>query len=155
LQVHLPKRTVGDVNSRVETETDLADEILAMHGRIRRTLLAGKADDVTASQSAALGRLVRDGASTTAALARAEGVRPQSMGATVQALEDLGLVERTQDPTDGRRTIVSATDAGHAARRDSQRSRTRLLAERLAALDPDDRATVARSLTILGTLVER
>jgi DNA-binding MarR family transcriptional regulator len=135
-------------------ETDLADEILAMHGRIRRTLLAGKADDVTASQSAALGRLVRDGATTTADLARAEGVRPQSMGATVQALEELGLVAREQDPTDGRRTIVSATEAGRLARQDSQRSRTRVLAERLAALDPADRATVARSLTILGTLVE-
>lgn len=141
---------------RVSTsvDTDLADEILAMHGRIRRTLLSGKADDVTASQSAALGRLVRDGATTTADLARAEGVRPQSMGATVQALEELGLVAREQDPSDGRRTIVSATDAGRIARQDSQRSRTRVLAERLAALTPEDRATVARSLTVLGTLVE-
>jgi DNA-binding MarR family transcriptional regulator len=142
------------VRVSTRTETDLADDILAMHGRIRRTLLAGKDDDVTASQSAVLGRLVRDGATSTADLARAEGVRPQSMGATVQALVDLGLVDREQDPDDGRRTIVSATDAGRVARQDSLRTRTRVLAERLAALDPDDRATVARSLTILGTLVE-
>ena len=133
----------------------LAGDLLTLYGRLRRTTLVGKVDVVTASQSAVLGRLVRDGATTTAELARAEGVRPQSMGATVQALEDLGLVVRTQDPTDGRRTIVEATDAGRTAREDSHRSRTRLLAERLAALDPDDRATVARSLTILGTLVER
>ncbi|WP_439692856.1 MarR family winged helix-turn-helix transcriptional regulator [Curtobacterium sp. SP.BCo] len=133
---------------------ELAGALLTLYGRIRRTTLVGKVDDVTASQSAALGRLVRDGATTTAELARAEGVRPQSMGATVQALVDLGLVTRAPDPTDGRRTIVSATDAGRAARADSHRSRTRLLAERLAALDPDDRATVARSITILGPLVE-
>ena len=133
----------------------LAGDLLTLYGRLRRTTLVGKVDVVTASQSAVLGRLVRDGATTTAELARAEGVRPQSMGATVQALEDLGLVVRTQDPTDGRRTIVEATAAGRTAREDSHRSRTRLLAERLAALDPDDRATVARSLTILGTLVER
>jgi DNA-binding MarR family transcriptional regulator len=152
LQGALWRRTVPVVST--PADTDLADDVLAMHGRIRRTLLAGKADEVTASQSAVLGRLVRDGAATTADLARAEGVRPQSMGATVQALEELGLVEREQDPDDGRRTIVSATDRGRAARVDSQRSRTRVLAERLAALTPEDRATVARSLTILATLVE-
>lgn len=127
----------------------LAGELLTLYGKIRRTTLVGKVDEVTASQSAALGRLVRDGATTTAELARAEGVRPQSMGATVQALEDLGLVTRTQDPTDGRRTIVAATDAGRTAR-----ARTRLLAERLATLDPDDRAVVVRSLQILEPLVE-
>lgn len=133
---------------------ELAGELLTLYGKIRRTTLVGKVDDVTASQSAALGRLIRDGATTTAELARAEGVRPQSMGATVQALVDLGLVTRDPDPEDGRRTIVSATDAGHTAREDSHRSRTRLLAERLAALDPDDRATVARSIAILGPVVE-
>ena len=132
----------------------LAGALLTLYGKIRRTTLVGKVDDVTASQSAALGRLVRDGATTTAELARAEGVRPQSMGATVQALVDLGLATRDPDPEDGRRTIVSATDAGRAAREDSHRSRTRLLAERLAALDPDDRATVARSIAILGPVVE-
>lgn len=134
--------------------SDLAGDLLTLYGRIRRTTLVGKADEVTASQSAALGRLVRDGATTTAELARAEGVRPQSMGATVQALVDLGLAEREPDPADGRRTIVRATDAGRAARDESHRARTRLLAERLAALGPDDRDTVARSLAILRTLVE-
>lgn len=140
------------MESRVSDE--LAGELLTLYGKIRRTTLVGKVDDVTAPQSAALGRLIRDGATTTAELARAEGVRPQSMGATVQALVDLGLVTRDPDPEDGRRTIVSATDAGRTAREDSHRSRTRLLAERLAALDPDDRATVARSIAILGPVVE-
>ncbi|WFR67233.1 MarR family transcriptional regulator [Curtobacterium flaccumfaciens] len=134
--------------------SDLAGDLLATYGRIRRTTLVGKVDDVTASQSAVLGRLVRDGAATTADLARAEGVRPQSMGATVQALVELGLVERSPDPQDGRRTIVDATAAGRAARDESHRTRTRLLAERLAALDPEDRETVAQSLTVLATLVE-
>ncbi len=76
------------------------------------------------------------------------------MGATVQALVDLGYVERRQDPTDGRRTLVRATPAGAAAREDAWSARSRVLAERLAALDPEDRATVARSLQILEPLVE-
>ncbi|MFS0731869.1 MarR family transcriptional regulator [Curtobacterium sp. 1P10AnD] len=133
---------------------DLASALLTIHGRIRRTLLTGKSDEVTASQTAALGRLLRYGESTVADLARAEGVRPQSMGATVQALVDLGYVERRQDPTDGRRTLVRATPAGAAAREDAWSARSRVLADRLAALTAEDRATVARSLQILEPLVE-
>lgn len=133
---------------------DLAGDLLTLYGRIRRTLLTGKSDEVTASQTAALGRLLRHGESTVADLARAEGVRPQSMGATVQALVDLGLVERRQDPDDGRRTLVRATPAGARAREDAWSARSRVLAERLGTLSPEDRETVARSLTILETLVE-
>ena len=132
----------------------LADVLLTLHGRIRRTLLAGKADEVTASQTAALGRLLRHGESTVADLARAEGVRPQSMGATVQALVDLGLVERRPDPADGRRTLVRATETGSRARADAWTARTRVLTDRLAALPEDDRAAVARALAILLPLTD-
>ncbi|MDM7889394.1 MarR family winged helix-turn-helix transcriptional regulator [Curtobacterium sp. RHCJP20] len=132
----------------------LADDLLTLHGRIRRTVLAGKADEVTASQTAALGRLLRHGESTVADLARAEGVRPQSMGATVQALVDLGLVERRPDPADGRRTLVRATETGSRARADAWTNRSRVLTDRLAALPEDDRATVARALAILLPLTD-
>ncbi|QCR44596.1 MarR family transcriptional regulator [Curtobacterium sp. SGAir0471] len=132
----------------------LADDLLTLHGRIRRTVLAGKADEVTASQTAALGRLLRHGESTVADLARAEGVRPQSMGATVQALVDLGLVERRPDPADGRRTLVRATESGSRARADAWTNRSRVLTDRLAALPEDERATVARALAILLPLTD-
>ncbi|KTR51126.1 MarR family winged helix-turn-helix transcriptional regulator [Curtobacterium oceanosedimentum] len=132
----------------------LADDLLTLHGRIRRTVLAGKTDEVTASQTAALGRLLRHGESTVADLARAEGVRPQSMGATVQALVDLGLVERRPDPADGRRTLVRATETGSRARADAWTNRSRVLTDRLAALPEDDRATVARALAILLPLTD-
>ncbi|MCS5492785.1 MarR family winged helix-turn-helix transcriptional regulator [Curtobacterium flaccumfaciens] len=134
--------------------TDLADAVLTMHGRLRRSLLASKSDDVTASQTAALGRLLRHGAATIADLARAEGVRPQSMGATVQALVDLGLAERQADPTDGRRSIVSATAAGRDARQTAWAARNHELAERLATLPEADRRVVARAMDLLGPIVD-
>ena len=134
--------------------TDLADAVLTMHGRLRRSLLASKSDDVTASQTAALGRLLRYGPATIADLARAEGVRPQSMGATVQALVDLGLAERQPDPTDGRRSIVSATAAGRDARQAAWAARNRELAERLATLPEADRRVVARAMDLLGPVVD-
>ncbi|MBF4615640.1 MarR family winged helix-turn-helix transcriptional regulator [Curtobacterium sp. VKM Ac-1376] len=139
-----------------EPETDpaeLADAVLTMHGRLRRSLLASKSDDVTASQTAALGRLLRYGPATVADLARAEGVRPQSMGATVQALVDLGLAERQADPTDGRRSFVSATEAGRSAREAAWAARNRELTERLAAVPEADRRVVARAMEVLGPVV--
>lgn len=132
----------------------LAEDLLVLHGRIRRTLLTGKDDEVTASQTAALGRLLRHGEQTVADLARAEGVRPQSMGATVQALEDLGLVERRPDPTDGRRSLVRATETGSRAREEAWGTRTRVLADRLAGLPDADRDTVARAIALLVPLTE-
>lgn len=138
----------------MESHVELAGDLLTLHGRIRRTLLTGKADQVTASQTAALGRLLRHGESTVADLARAEGVRPQSMGATVQALVDLGLVERRPDPADGRRALVRATDGGSRARQDSWTTRTGVLADRLATLPADDRDIVARAIAILTPLTE-
>ncbi len=138
----------------MESHVELAGDLLTLYGRIRRTLLTGKADEVTASQTAALGRLLRHGEQTVADLARAEGVRPQSMGATVQALVDLGLVERRPDPSDGRRTLVRATDAGAHAREDAWSTRTRVLADRLAALPDADRETVARAIAVLTPLTE-
>lgn len=132
----------------------VAEDLLVLHGRIRRTLLTGKDDEVTASQTAALGRLLRYGEQTVADLARAEGVRPQSMGATVQALEDLGLVERRPDPTDGRRALVRATETGSRAREEAWGTRTRVLADRLAGLPDADRDTVARAIALLVPLTE-
>jgi DNA-binding MarR family transcriptional regulator len=57
-----------------------------------------------------LGRVERDGPTTATALARAEGIRPQSMGPIVAALETAGLISGSPDPKDGRKTILDLTD---------------------------------------------
>jgi len=67
--------------------------------------------DFTWSQTSVIIRLERDGPATVSALARAEGVRQQSMGATISTLEAAGLVKGSPDPADGRQTILSLTDA--------------------------------------------
>ena len=43
------------------------------------------------------------------ALARTEGVRPQSMSAVVTTLLEAGLVQGSPDPADGRQTLISLT----------------------------------------------
>jgi DNA-binding MarR family transcriptional regulator len=100
-QDRTPKAASGSV---------LAGELRVALGKLSRRLREeAHLGGLTWSQVAVLGRLERDGPATVTTLARAEGVRPQSMGATVSELETTGLVARKPDPTDGRQTILSLT----------------------------------------------
>jgi DNA-binding MarR family transcriptional regulator len=98
--------------------------------RLRQALPAG---ELTVPESAALARLDRGGPTTSSALAKLEQISPQSMGATLGALEARGLVERRPDPDDGRRIVLSATRAGLKALRRRRNARTEQLAQALAS----------------------
>ena len=90
----------------------LASDLRSLIDKLKRRLREqASAGDLTPSQTAVLSHLDRAGRTTVSALARLEGVRPQSMGATVASLEGLGLVKGSPDPTDGRQTILSLTPA--------------------------------------------
>jgi DNA-binding MarR family transcriptional regulator len=106
--------------------TTLAGELRVVVGRLSRRLREeSRPGNLTLSQLSVVGRLDRDGPATVTTLARAEGVKPQSMGATISALEAEGLVTGTSDPADGRQTIYALTaecrrilKASRAARED-------------------------------------
>jgi DNA-binding MarR family transcriptional regulator len=90
----------------------LAAELRVLSGKLKRRLREeAHSGDLTLSQTSVLSRLEREGPATVTTLARAEGVRPQSMGATVSDLEAAGLVSGAPDPADGRQTILSLTTA--------------------------------------------
>ncbi len=81
-------------------------------GKLKRRLRDQmRGGDLAPSQVSVLLRLERDGAATASSLARAEGMRPQSMAPVIAALEGAGLVRGAPDPTDGRQTLLSLTDA--------------------------------------------
>jgi DNA-binding MarR family transcriptional regulator len=103
-------------------------------GLLRRQLRQTQADgELTVPETAALARLDRGGPATASALARLEQISPQSMGATLSALEARGLVERRPDPGDGRRVVLSVTDAGLQVLRNRRSARTEQLARALSA----------------------
>src|SRR6202451_556005 len=90
----------------------MASELRVLLGKLKRRLREhANTGDLSLSQMAVLGYLDRAGPSTVAALARAEGVRPQSMGATVAALEEAGFVSGAPHPADGRQIVLSLTAA--------------------------------------------
>jgi DNA-binding MarR family transcriptional regulator len=137
-------------------EPDAADVAGALRGSIGlllRRLRQVQADgELTLPESAALTRLDRGGPSTASALARLEQISPQSMGATLGALEARGLVERHPDPRDGRRVVLSVTDSGRQALQDKRNARTERLAKALSA---GFTASELRQLEAAAPLLER
>jgi DNA-binding MarR family transcriptional regulator len=134
----------------------LAVELRVVLGQLRRRLRERiAAGDLTWSQTLVLSRLDRDGPATVTSLARAEGMRPQSMGATVAALEDAGLISGSPDPNDGRQTVLSLTpacrewiQAGRAAKEDWL---FRAIQSKLA---PPEKEQLAVLVKLLKRLVE-
>ena len=98
--------------------------------RLRQVQVEG---ELTLPESSALTRLDRGGPTTPIELAKLEQISPQSMGATLGALEARGLVGRRPDPRDGRRVVLSATEAGRAVLADRRNERTSQLAQALSA----------------------
>lgn len=93
-----------------DTTHALAVELRMLAAQLRRRLRQeASAADWTESQRAVLLRLERQEAATVTELAQAEGVRSQSMGATVASLIEAGYVRGAPDPADGRRTLLSLT----------------------------------------------
>jgi len=134
----------------------LAGELrVAISKLVRRAREQVNAGDFTNSQKSVLLRLERDGPATVSMLARAEGVRPQSMRITVAALEAAGAVRGKSDPKDRRQTFLSLTPSfarilktGRAAKEDW------LIRALKAQLAPGEREQLAAAAKLLGKLAD-
>jgi DNA-binding MarR family transcriptional regulator len=122
-------------------------------GRLLRRLRAEHRFPI--GHGAVLGRLDREGPLTTAALAAAEKMRPQSMGQTIAELEAQGFVSRRPDAHDGRRKLLELTAAGREVLADDRRRRVGWLAEAIdAELTGEERDVLRRAVPLLERLAE-
>ncbi|MFC1407971.1 MarR family winged helix-turn-helix transcriptional regulator [Streptacidiphilus sp. N1-12] len=131
-------------------------ELRVLTGQLmRRMRAAHEWAALTLSQAAVLHRLATEGPDTPAALARAERVRPQSMGATLGALEQQGLVDRRPHPTDGRQVVMAATENGLALLAEIRTAKENWLLQAVRShLDPEEQRTLIDSVALLRRLVE-
>jgi len=133
--------------------TDVAGALQVSIGLFLRRLRQLKSEgDLTLPERSALARLDRGGPSTSAALARVEQISPQSMGATLAALEARGLIERRPDPDDGRRIVLSLTQEGQRSLQDRRSEQLQYLAQALAETFT---ATELEQLMTAAPLIER
>ena len=138
----------------ISLETAVTELSLAVGQLLRRVRAESNPDQLTWSQTVALARLQRAGAMTTADLARAESVKPQSMGATLAELEREGLVERSPHPTDGRQVLFALTDEGVEARRKRSAAKQKWLLAAMAKLDPAELRTLMSAVAVIKRLGE-
>ncbi|MEW2165281.1 MarR family transcriptional regulator [Streptomyces sp. NPDC007084] len=121
--------------------------------RIRQVPVGG---GLTMPERSALSNLHRTGPTTSSALAREAQITAQAMGATLSALRDRGLVEGRPDPDDGRRVVLTVTDAGRQALQDKRNARTELLAQALTsgAFTPAELERLAAAAPLLERLAQ-
>src|ERR1700750_2291047 len=133
--------------------TEIAAALYLSVGLFKRRLRQLPAPgELSLPESSALRRLERGGPATVSALARAEQISAQSMGATLITLEARGLVSRQADPADGRRSVMSVTQAGLSALSDKRNARIAQLAQALAAgFSPEEMG----QLMVAAPLIER
>src|SRR5579862_2335622 len=120
--------------ARRTTETDISDLIQSIGLLVRRVRAAAASHELSLTESAVLARIAKQGPATAADLARAEGMKPQPMGTTIAALEEIGLVERNPHPTDGRQMNIAVTAKGLAVRKSVKDAKHTWLAQAIAQL---------------------
>jgi DNA-binding MarR family transcriptional regulator len=134
----------------------LAQDLRALLGKLKRRLREqGHVGDLTPSQISVLLRLEKDGPATASSLARAEGMRPQSIVPVIAALDKAGLVQGAPDPTDGRQTILSLTKACRTWAEQSRAARQDWLTRALQArLSPQEQDKLVEAVELLKRLVD-
>ena len=131
---------------------DLAHAVGLLVRRVRATAID---EGLSMTESIVVSRLDKDGPTTTAELARLEGMRPQSMRSTVSALEAMGIVERRAHPTDGRQVFIALTRHGAELRRTAKDTKRTWLAQAVAQLSAADRDTLFAAGDIMLRLADR
>jgi DNA-binding MarR family transcriptional regulator len=134
----------------VDAEYDeLSGELTRLNRLLERAqarLRAHSADGVERAAFILLVNLVQGGPRRLSALAGAVHSDVSTVSRQASQLVELGLVERTPDPSDGRASLLAATDDGRRAFEEKRAHRNRDMAEVLSGWNPDDRATLCRLL---------
>ncbi|WP_102223183.1 MarR family winged helix-turn-helix transcriptional regulator [Acidimangrovimonas sediminis] len=134
----------------------IASELRTMFRHLKRQLQQhSNRGELTPSQAAVVVQIDAVGPATASALARAEGMRPQSMRSILSALDEMGLIETQPDPDDGRQTLVSLSATGAHWLAEGRAARQDWLSRRLAAtLSETEQQEVARALKTLSRALD-
>jgi DNA-binding MarR family transcriptional regulator len=138
---------------------ELFQEVLHFMGDFRKTVHRGFAQAISGAPKCHFGMLERlhfailhdgrDGAVCVSQLTRSSRAAPPSVSRDLRILEQEGLIERTADPEDRRRTLVRLTPAGQEARRACEETMDRYLMGVLSRLQETDVRRVLSDLRLV------
>jgi DNA-binding MarR family transcriptional regulator len=138
-------------------ETSVEELISGIGLLVRRIRAAAPSEnrELSWTQLSVISRLDKEGPATIADLARAEGVKPQSMGAAILEMEEKGLVLRQAHPTDGRQFLIKLSAKGAALRKNARASKRRWLSGAIDQLDKQDQIALFKAGRIIKRLAEQ
>lgn len=144
------------VDEITESAVRAARDLRVVFSRLRRRLREVAAtEDLSPSQTSVLTLLYKEGSRTASALASVERVRPQSMAATLNALDQQGLIVRSPDPEDGRRQLITLTDKGRERAEGDSEARAEWLAGAMNEHYTEaERETLIEAMTLLDRLTQ-
>ena len=140
-----------------EAASNLAAQLRPILSRLKRRLReqGGGRADLAPSQISVLLRLEKDGPATVSSLARAEGVRPQSMSSIVTSLQDAGLVDSSSDPDDRRQTLMALSSKCQKLLREDRAARQDWLTTAiLQEFSVREQQKLLTALELLGRLAD-
>ena len=137
------------------TTAEISHEFRLANGRLARRLRQEKAEnELSSGQFSALGVLHLHGPLTLTELSEFERVTPPSMTRTVKCLVDSGLVTRTDSALDGRKVVLSTTEAASEIMTETRKRRDAWLVQRVAQLSPEQRRVLADATIIMKELAD-
>jgi DNA-binding MarR family transcriptional regulator len=130
----------------------LAVAVARFRSRLREEAGIGSTG-LSITQLAVVGRVIKEGPTTAAALSAAEHVSQQAIGQTLQALKRGGLVRAKPDPNDGRKSLIVATPEARRLHATLYNAREAWLNRALdATLDDSEKATLLAAIELLERL---
>jgi DNA-binding MarR family transcriptional regulator len=122
--------------------------VLRLSRRLRKHDLAG----LTPSQLSTLSYVGKSGPVRLGDLAAAERIAPSTLTRVVNVLEERGYLRRQPAPDDARAFLVTVTEAGLGVLDRIREEGTRMLADILQTLPPDELAALEAALPALEWL---
>jgi DNA-binding MarR family transcriptional regulator len=122
--------------------------------RLARQLRKHSAADLTPTQLSALDSLGRQGRIKAGRLAQIEGISKPTATRLTGKLQDMGLVERTQDDVDARSWQVELTPKGEHLLATASTRADEFLASKISAISRDDQRKLMEALPALVRLLE-
>ena len=158
---HTKRQTSRHTNTQIVPKADAdtgrrqeADALRLAITRTARRLRQEAGGGLSPTLIATLASIERHQVLTPGELARIESVQRPTITRAINRLAEDGLIVRSQDPEDGRSSLISVSEAGHRYLAEHRSRKSAWLANLIEEMPQEDADTLARAAEILSAALE-